>query len=74
MNNYPLASIPATQARRLRSAAIGQQYLISVATPFNYTEQPDLRYPVIYLLDANSYFGMVVEMVRTMNIRVRLLQ
>lgn len=70
MANYPLATIPATEVRTLHSAAVGQDYLISVALPYHYAEHLDKTYPVIYVLDANSYFGMVVEMARTLAIRV----
>lgn len=70
MANFPLASIPATEVRTLRSSAVDQEYLISVALPFHYAEHPEKTYPVIYVLDANLFFGMVVEMVRMMNIRV----
>jgi len=70
MNNFPLATIPATEVRTLHSTAVNQEYLISIALPFHYSEHPDKTYPVIYVLDGNMYFGMVVEMVRTLNIRV----
>jgi uncharacterized protein len=70
MANFPLATIPATEVRTLRSTAVDQEYLISVALPFHYAEHPDKTYPVIYVLDANLFFGMVVEMVRVMNVRV----
>lgn len=70
MRNFPLATIPATEVRVLHSAAANQDYLISVALPFHYAERPEQTYPVIYVLDANLFFGMVVEMVRAMNVRV----
>lgn len=70
MTTLPLASIPATQVRVLQSAVANQDYLISVALPFHYDEHSEKVWPVIYVLDANLYFGMVVEMVRAMNIRV----
>jgi uncharacterized protein len=70
MTTLPLASIPATEVRSLHSAAAGQEYLISVALPFHYEDRSDLTYPVIYVLDANLFFGLVVDMVRAMNIRV----
>jgi hypothetical protein len=70
MIDFPLATIPATEVRTLRSAIVDQEYLISVALPFRYHEFPEKTYPVIYVLDANLYFGMVVEMVRTLSIRV----
>jgi uncharacterized protein len=68
MANFPLASIPATEVRRLQSSAVDQEYLISVALPFHYEEHPEKRYPMIYVLDGNMYFEMVVEMVRLMNL------
>lgn len=70
MTNNRLATIPATEVRVLHSAAVGQEYEISVALPFDYAENPEKTYPVIYVLDANMYFGIVVEMVRSLNIRV----
>lgn len=70
MSDFPLATIPGTEVRMLRSQAAGQEYLISVALPFHYAEHPEKTYPVIYVPDANLFFGMVVEMVRMMNIRV----
>ena len=45
-------------------------YLISVALPFHYDERPDVVWPVIFVLDGNMHFNMVVDMVRFMNIRV----
>ena len=49
---------------------VNQDYLISVALPFHYGDFLEKRYPVIYVLDGNLYFGMVVDMVRAMNIRL----
>ncbi len=70
MSNFPLASIPDTEVHTLRSSVTAQEYLISVALPFHYHTRPEQTYPVIYVLDYNLYFGMVVEMVREMNLRV----
>jgi predicted alpha/beta superfamily hydrolase len=70
MKNFPLATLPATEVRILHSTAVNQDYLISVALPFHYVERPDKTYPVIYVLDANLHFGIVVDMVRVMNYRV----
>ena len=69
MTNFPLATIPATDACTLPTA-VNQGYLVSVALPLHYRESPERTYPVIYEVDANLYFGMVVEMVRVMNVRV----
>lgn len=70
MPKFPLATLPDTEARTLQSLVTGQEYLVSVALPFRYTENPEKVYPVIYVLDANLFFGMVVDMVRAMNVRV----
>ncbi|MBZ0283411.1 MAG: S9 family peptidase [Anaerolineae bacterium] len=70
MTTFPMVSIPETEMRKVRSAAVGQEYCISIALPPSYRDQPNKSYPVIYLLDANLYFGMVTEMVRAMNFRV----
>jgi len=70
VTNFPLASIPATEVRVVHSAIAQQDYVVSVALPFHYGEDPEKVWPVIYVLDANLYFGLVVDMVRAMNIRV----
>jgi predicted alpha/beta superfamily hydrolase len=70
MTHFPLANLPATEVRTLRSSAVDKDYLISVARPFGYDEHPESRYPVIYVLDANMSFGIVVETMRILNIRV----
>ena len=67
---YSLVTIPATEQRLLHAPTINQDYVISVALPYHYQEGLDKTYPVIYVLDANWYFGMVVDMVRSMNTRV----
>jgi len=70
MPNLPPAFIPATQARVVRSVLANADYLISVALPFHYEERSEEVWPVIYVLDGNMHFNMVVDMVRFMNIRV----
>ncbi len=64
------AVLPATEVQVVHSSRAGHDYQISVALPYHYDDEPDRSWPVIYVLDANLYFGMVVEMVRAMNIRV----
>lgn len=70
MLNFLPVSIPATETRVVHSALANDDYLISVALPFHYEEGTDQVWPVIYVLDANMHFNMVVDMVRFMNIRV----
>ena len=54
----------------MHSALANDHYLISVALPFHYEDRTDEAWPVIYVLDGNFHFNMVVDMVRFMNIRV----
>lgn len=54
--------IPGTEQRYLRSSAGGREYRISVAMPA--ASPPPDGFPVIYLLDANSVFGTMVEAMR----------
>ena len=70
LTSYPPAAIPGTEVRVVHSEVAHQDYLISVALPFHYGEDPEKVWPVIFVLDANLYFGLVVDMVRAMNIRV----
>src|SRR3954447_26934526 len=64
------AVVPATEVRVIRSVSTDTDYQISVALPYHYDDEPDKVWPVIYVLDGNLYFGLVVDMVRAMNIRV----
>ena len=70
MTNFAAATISDTEVRTIQSSVAQQEYRISVALPFHYHERAEKIYPVMYVLDANLYFGMVVEMVRAMNVRV----
>lgn len=60
--NGHLVAIPRTEQRTMYSRAENREYRILVSTP--HTEPPASGYPVIYLLDANSVFGTMVEAVR----------
>jgi len=60
------ATIPATQVITIKSKHVNQEYRVSVALPYSYPSKPRKRYPVIYVIDANFYFGMVTEMTRIM--------
>lgn len=70
MTTFPRATLSDTEVRTLRSSIIDQEYLISVALPSEYSDEPEKNYPVIYLLDANMHFGMVTQILRQMNVRV----
>ena len=64
---YPAATIPNTQVRIITATRSGQVYRISIALPSSYNETR-ARYPVLYLLDANWYFGMVTETARLLRV------
>lgn len=59
------ATIPNTRVSSLRSSE-GETYTVSVALPSG--PPPAGGYPVVYLLDANLFFGTAVEAVRLMQL------
>lgn len=73
--SYKPATILASQTRLMKSKLTKRQYRISIALPYASFESPDAswpfdkplkRWPVIYLTDANFYFGLITDMVRAM--------
>jgi predicted alpha/beta superfamily hydrolase len=58
-----LVTIPNTELHFVSSDIVGDQFKISVALPKNYADTTE-RYPVVYLLDANIFFGLVTETAR----------
>ena len=67
-SNVSRVSIPDTEVHALHSEAIGDDFEIWVAKPqqgFMHSETGPPR--VLYLLDANFYFGTAVEMTRLMH-------
>lgn len=46
--------------------SVAQDYRISVALPASYAANPERRYPIVYLTDADLYFGMVTELTRVL--------
>ncbi|MCG7852047.1 MAG: prolyl oligopeptidase family serine peptidase, partial [Methanosarcinaceae archaeon] len=60
---YPQVTIPNTEVRMFSSSIVNQEFKIFIALPPNYTESKK-SYPVLYVLDANMFFGMVTETVR----------
>jgi predicted alpha/beta superfamily hydrolase len=61
------ASIKGTETRVLRSQHTKKKYLISLGLPHRYPNEPERKWPVVYLLDANFFFGMTTEIVRVMS-------
>ncbi len=67
------ATILASEVRMIESKHTGRQYRITISLPYAYSKSPDAgwpfddtpaRWPVVYLLNANWYFGLVTDMVR----------
>lgn len=59
-----IAGFQAAEFYDVRAKANGESYRIHVASPL--TIEPGRRYPVIYVLDGNLYFGMVMQIQRLM--------
>ncbi|WP_225782014.1 alpha/beta hydrolase [Xenophilus sp. Marseille-Q4582] len=59
---WPAVALPGSQVRRLRAAANGRTYRISLWVPPG--EAPAGGFPAIYVLDANALFGTFVEGIR----------
>jgi len=66
MASHAHASILATRLHALSSRLVNQEYQSSVALPASDPAQPNARYPTVYLLDANWYFGLVTDITRIM--------
>lgn len=62
-DNFPPVTIPDSELRFLKSRLLGKEYKISVALPTGYAESKE-TYPVLYLLDADTFFGTIAETVR----------
>jgi len=56
---FPRHSLPNTEVRRLPRAANGRAYRIHVAFPESFLDEPERRYPVLYLCDAYWDFALV---------------
>lgn len=61
----PPAYLAGTESRVITSSSTGRTYQVSVALPRGYDDSSS-SYPVIYSLDANGEFGIVVETARLM--------
>jgi predicted alpha/beta superfamily hydrolase len=66
MESLPPFVLQATETRTLTPDYGGRDLQISIALPKSYTGEnaADREYPIVYLLDANFYFGTVTESTR----------
>ncbi len=69
------APILGSEVRMMESRLTGRQYRITIGLPLGYSKSPSegwpfddtpAQWPVVYVLDANWYFGMVTDIVRPM--------
>lgn len=62
---YPAVTIFNTEQRQLISKLNNQEYELYVSLPDNYVNS-DSTYQVIYLTDANQYFGLMADITRSL--------
>lgn len=62
----PAVEIPRTRVERLTSSIDGQEYVLYVSLPAAYAD-PNRTFPVLYLLDAQWDFPMVVGLVESLS-------
>jgi predicted alpha/beta superfamily hydrolase len=55
-------------SHRFHSAILQDDLKISVSLPHSYDYQPGQLFPVLYVLDADLFFGLVTDMTRLMHI------
>jgi predicted alpha/beta superfamily hydrolase len=69
------ATILASELRMIESTHTSRKYRITISLPLGYSKSPSEgwpfndtpgRWPVVYVLDANWYFGMVTDIIRPM--------
>jgi uncharacterized protein len=74
MTSQP-ATILASEVRMIESRHTGRHYRITISLPLGYAKAPGegwpfndtpAKWPVVYVLDANWYFGMVTDIIRPM--------
>jgi hypothetical protein len=60
-DSFPAVTLPGTQLRHLHSAATGRDYDIYVSPPTDYARNPTARYPVLYVLDGQWDFKLLLS-------------
>jgi len=60
--------LQATEVKYITSILVDQEFQVSIALPQSYANEnaADKKYPTIYLLDGNFYFGTITEICRVM--------
>ena len=57
----PVVTLPGTQLRTLHAAATGRDYDIQISLPADYARNPNARYPVLYVLDGQWDFKLMLS-------------
>jgi len=65
--SHQKAMINGTETRVLQSKNTQMKYRISIGLPHLYPDAPEKKWPIVYLIDSNLYFGMVTDIVRSMS-------
>jgi len=65
MTSEPV-TVLGSELRVMQSKHTGRTYRITISLPYAYSKPRVEGWPVVYLLDANFYFGMVTDIVRSM--------
>ena len=60
-DTIPVVTLPGTQLRTLHAAATGQNYDIQISLPADYARNPNARYPVLYILDGQWDFKLMLS-------------
>ena len=60
-DTIPVVTLPGTQLRHLHSTATGRDYDIYVSLPTDYARNPAWRYPVLYVLDGQWDFKLLMS-------------
>lgn len=61
-------TIPGTQSLLVHSSIINRDYKVSVSLPEEYDAKSNTKYPVLFVLDGNSYFATTVQSYRVQRI------
>src|SRR2546423_10955910 len=62
-------TIPSSRQYEFHSTRTGREYRLFVSLPESYTASDTLRYPVLYVLDGNGFFGLSTETHRLLRLR-----
>lgn len=66
IGEYPRVSLYHTEERRLSSTTLRREYQLAVSLPESYASSQQ-RYPVVYLLDGDLFFGMAASLTPGLN-------